>query len=128
MQERSFKGLLLKEIKPLCENASEDGSKLFNEGLLKYFSSDISEVSDLKYILNRINNNKIEFHRKNQEMYEILVEALERKLKIGTEKDIPIEEVLIYIENIPLKINNEEEEGRHCKALKELKSVEKINS
>lgn len=30
-------------------------------------------------------------------MYEILVEALERKLKIGTDNDIPIEEVLIYI-------------------------------
>lgn len=30
-------------------------------------------------------------------MYVILVEALERKLKIGTGNDIPIEEVLIYI-------------------------------
>jgi hypothetical protein len=37
-------------------------------------------------------------------MYEILVEALERKLKIGTDSDIPIEEVLIYIDNIPLKV------------------------
>ena len=63
-------------------------------------------------------------------MYEILIEALERKLKIGTDDDIPIDQVLIYIENIPLKVNTttEEEEGRHCKALKELKSVEKINS
>jgi hypothetical protein len=30
-------------------------------------------------------------------MYEILVQALERKMKIGTDNDIPIEEVLIYI-------------------------------
>ena len=30
-------------------------------------------------------------------MYEILVEALEKKLKIGTDDDIPIDEVLIYI-------------------------------
>ena len=73
LQERSWKGLLLKEIKPLCEKTSQTGTHFFNEGLLLYFSSDLSEVSDLKYILNRINNEKIEFHRKNQEMYEILV-------------------------------------------------------
>jgi hypothetical protein len=30
-------------------------------------------------------------------MYEVLVQALERKMKIGTDNDIPIEEVLIYI-------------------------------
>ena len=70
--------------------------------MLNYFVSDISEVSDLKYILNRINNEKREFHEKNQSLYEVMVEALKRKMKIGTEKDIPLSEVLIYIDKIPL--------------------------
>jgi len=41
-------------------------------------------------------------------------------LKIGTDNDIPIEEVLIYIENIPLDENS--------LPLQELKSVEKIDN
>lgn len=99
--EREHKDVLLGEIRPLCEKAGF--SKEFNEGLLNYFVSDLSEVSDLKYILNRINNKKLEFHMKNQDMYEILVEALKRKMKMGTGSDIPLAEVLIYIESIPLK-------------------------
>lgn len=37
-----------------------DGSRsnLFNEGLLSYFKSDLSQISDLKYVLNRVNNEK----------------------------------------------------------------------
>ena len=79
---------------------------MFNESLLNYFSSDLSEVSDLKYILNRINNEKKEFHEVNEEMYEVLINAMLIKLKIGTGNDIPIDEVLIYIESIPLAENN----------------------
>jgi len=37
------------------------GRAWFNEGILSYFSSDLSQISDLKYILNRVNNAKIEF-------------------------------------------------------------------
>lgn len=51
-------------------------------------------------------------------MYEVLIEALERKLKIGTDDDIPIEQVLIYIENIPLKFNTQP-----SKSLDELKII-----
>jgi hypothetical protein len=59
--ERSKKEILLNEVKPQCfEQGNYD--KVFNEGLLNYFVSDISEISDLKYILNRINNRKEEFH------------------------------------------------------------------
>lgn len=54
-------------------------------------------------------------------MYEVLIEALERKLKIGTDDDIPIEQVLIYIENIPLKFN-----AQPSKSLDQLKIVQKI--
>ena len=53
--------------------------------------TEASQISDLKYILNRINNEKTKFHIENREMYAVLVEALERKLKIGTGKDIPID-------------------------------------
>ena len=54
------KGCLLKEAKQIYE-ACEDGRELYNEGLLSYFASDLSAISDLKYILNRLNNEKREF-------------------------------------------------------------------
>lgn len=76
---------------------------MFNSALLKYFASDISQISDLKYMLNRINNEKHVFHKENQEMYVVLIKALEKKLKIGTDNDIPIDDLLIYLEHIPLK-------------------------
>lgn len=31
---------------------------MFNEGLLNYFASPKSEISDIKYLLNRMNNEK----------------------------------------------------------------------
>jgi hypothetical protein len=83
--------LLLKDIKDIFKEVLDDqADEKYNNALLNYFISDLSEVSDLKYILNRINNQKLEFHKENQKMYMILVEALQRKLKIGTENDIPI--------------------------------------
>ena len=73
-KERSMKGLILKDIKTIYnEEVEENGDNVFNQAILNYFISDLSSVSDLKYLLNRINNEKIEFHEKNQEMYEILV-------------------------------------------------------
>jgi hypothetical protein len=68
----------------------DQADEKYNNALLNYFISDLSEVSDLKYILNRINNQKLEFHKENQNMYMILVEALQHKLKVGTSNDIPI--------------------------------------
>lgn len=59
-------------------------------------------MSDIKYLLNRINNEKREFHDENIEMYEVLVKGMQIKLKLGSTQDIPISEVLIYINNIPL--------------------------
>lgn len=53
------------------------------------------------------------------EMYEVLVKGMQIKLKLGSDKDIPIPEVLIYIENIPLAENNPVTE--------ELKILKKIN-
>jgi hypothetical protein len=67
--------------------------------------SDLSEISDLKYILNRINNRKEEFHHENQNLYEIMIKALKIKMKLGTERDVPLEEVLIYIHSIPIEKN-----------------------
>ncbi len=78
----------------------------FNYGLLKFFSSGLSEVSDIKYLLNRINNEKREFHADNEEMYEVLIKGMQIKLKLGSERDIPIEEVLIYLTKIPIKEGN----------------------
>ena len=115
--EKFKKGSFLKEIKPIYESLRH--SDKFNVGLLKYFSSNLSEVSDIKYLLNRINNEKREFHAENEEMYEVLVKGMQIKLKLGSEKDIPMSEVLIYIENIPLTDDNP--------VSKELKTLQKIN-
>lgn len=97
----------MKSIKPIYEEVSNEGLHYFNENLFNYFKSDISELSDLKYIFNRINNEKKEFHLKNQEMYEVLVRTMSYKLMVGTENDIPIDEILIYVENIPIDRGNE---------------------
>jgi hypothetical protein len=43
-------------MKPLYQKLS--GVEVFNEGLLNYFASAKSEISDIKYILNRMNNEK----------------------------------------------------------------------
>ena len=63
----------------------------FNNGLLNYFKSDTSEISHLKYLLNRVNNEKKEFHSTHENMYAILVKAMQIKLKIGSECDIPLD-------------------------------------
>lgn len=126
-KERSMKGLILKDIKNLfAEVVPKEGDMLFNKALLSYFISPLSSVSDLKYILNRINNEKMEFHTANQDMYEILVEAIERKLKLGSDNDIPIEEVLIYIENIPIT-SKDPKNNEPIRPLIELKTVEKLS-
>ena len=39
-------------------------------------------------------------------MYEVLIKGMQIKLKLGSERDIPIEEVLIYLTKIPLKEGN----------------------
>lgn len=40
-------------------------------------------------------------------MYKILVEAMTYKMMIGTDNDIPLSEIIIYIQNVPLERNNE---------------------
>ena len=51
----------------------------------------------MKYLLNRINNEKKEFHIAHEKMYEVLIIAMQIKLKIGSGSDTPIDEVLIYV-------------------------------
>ena len=68
----------------------------------------------------------MEFHLVNQPMYEILIEAIERKLTIGSDNDIPIEEVVIYIENIPIVSQNGNSKAP-IQALHELKTIEKLD-
>jgi hypothetical protein len=36
----------------------------------------------------------------------MLVKAMQMKLKLGSDHDIPFDEVMIYFENIPLSKNN----------------------
>lgn len=36
--------------------ARHSGKETFREGLLNYFASPLSEISDIKYLLNRMNN------------------------------------------------------------------------
>lgn len=61
--EKLRKGFILKEMKELFGRYSS--AETFREGLLHYFASPLSEVSDIKHLLNRINNEKREFHEEN---------------------------------------------------------------
>ena len=54
-------------------------------------------------------------------MYAILVKAMQIKLKVGSEKDIPIDEVLIYLENIPITSQSNRE------IINDLETIQKIN-
>lgn len=54
--EKVKKNFILKEMKRLYMNLA--GNEVFNEGLLNYFASNKSEISDIKYLLNRMNNEK----------------------------------------------------------------------
>ena len=116
--EKVKKGCLLKDAKHIYQSAP-NGIELYHEGLLNYFASDLSEISDLKYILNRLNNEKREFHIENEGIYVVLVRAMQMKLKLGSDNDIPLDQVMIYIENIPLSKNNT--------VIEDLKTVERIN-
>lgn len=39
---------------------------MYDESILTYFKATYSTIADLKYLLNRINNQKMEFHEQNQ--------------------------------------------------------------
>jgi len=75
--------------------------------MFRYFSAEESSVADLKCILNKLNNEKNEFHLTAEKLYEVLIKAIMTKMKVGSSCDTPIEEILVYIENIPFPIHNE---------------------
>jgi hypothetical protein len=100
-------GFILKKIKPLYEELLGKGKEIFNQGMYEYFSSEESTVSDLKCILSKLNNEKNEFHINSEHLYEVLINAIMQKIKVGSSSDTPIDEILVYIENIPFPIHNE---------------------
>jgi hypothetical protein len=54
-------------------------------------------------------------------MYEMLIRALQFKLHIGGPADVPIEEVLLYVQKIPVSPNNKA-------ILDELSAIQRISS
>ena len=119
--EKARKGCLLREIREIYLTYADNGEEELNSSLLKYFKSDISDLSHLKYLLNRINNEKKEFHYTHESMYAILVKAMQIKLRVGGPNDIPIDEVLIYLENIPITRNTSKE------IIWDLEIIQKVN-
>lgn len=53
-------------------------------------------------------------------MYEMLIRALQYKLHIGGPSDVPIEEVLLYVQNIPISSSNQA-------MLNELSAIQRIS-
>ena len=53
-------------------------------------------------------------------MYAVLVKAMQFKIKIGSGNDIPVDEVLIYLKNIPIGSDNRQVIG-------ELELVQRIS-
>jgi len=98
--EKNCKRLVLTEIKLIYQLTTPSG--YYDEGILAYFRSEYSSIADLKYLLNRINNQKIEFHEQNQNLYAVLVEAVFYKLAWHDADPLPIKDVLVYFESIPL--------------------------
>lgn len=39
-------------------------------------------------------------------MYEVLVKGMQMKIRLGSDNDVPIEDVIIYIDNIPFSKTN----------------------
>jgi len=67
--------------------------------MFTFFKRDQSSWADLKIILNKFNNEKEDFHRKNNKIFEIIVKAIMEKVFVGT-KDVQeagLGEVLSYI-------------------------------
>ena len=64
-------------------------------------------MSDLKYILNRLNSQKREFHQANEQLYGVLVDGTKMKITLGCERDVAIDEVMIYLESIPVSKGSE---------------------
>jgi hypothetical protein len=58
--EKDCKKLVLTEIKAIYNETTQKDA--YDNGILSYFKSPYSTLADLKYILNRINSRKIEFH------------------------------------------------------------------
>jgi hypothetical protein len=89
---------------------------VYDESILTYFKASYSTIADLKYLLNRINNQKMEFHEENQNLYRILVEAIYYKLRWENGQQPPIQDILVYFESIPM--SNDE--------LSKLQEVQKV--
>lgn len=53
-------------------------------------------------------------------MYAVLVKAMQFKIKIGSGNDIPVDEVLIYLKNIPIGSDNKQ-------VISELELVQRIS-
>ena len=62
--EKKEKGFILKKIIKKYEDESLilNGKQKFIDSMDRYFDSDLSEVTDLKTILNRLNGENLEFH------------------------------------------------------------------
>lgn len=54
-------------------------------------------------------------------MYGVLVKAMQIKMKVGSDNDIPIDDVLIYLENIPITSNQSKE------IINDLEMIQKIS-
>lgn len=55
----------------------------------------------------------------NEHLIYVLVKACELKIRIGSDNDIPIDEIMLYLENIPL--------AEESPVLHELTRIQKIN-
>jgi hypothetical protein len=53
-------------------------------------------------------------------MYAVLVKAMQFKIRIGSGNDIPVDEVLIYLKNIPIGSENKQ-------VISELELVQRIS-
>lgn len=114
-ENRNCKRLILTSIKDIYTRITR--KEMYDDSILTYFKAPYSSIADLKYLLNRINNQKMEFHEANQNLYRVLVEAVFYKLRWEESQPPPIRDILVYFESIPM--SNEE--------LDRLQDIQKID-
>jgi hypothetical protein len=73
--------------------------------MFRFFQGDRSSWADLKIVLNKFNNEKEDFHKSNFQVFEVMVNAIMEKVRIGGSVDgAGLSEVVSYLENIPFPL------------------------
>ena len=74
--------------------------------MFRFFEGGRSSWADLKIVLNKFNNEKEDFHKNNYQVFEVMVNAIMEKVRVGSSREeAGLDEVVSYLENIPFPLD-----------------------